>query len=99
MDRRRTESSRARKEAPLDTVVQWFPSADNPERMGVLSQERRFIRKALQTLPREQRDAIELFLGLSQSEIAERLGAPLGTVKSRIRMGMLKLRDLLKAVA
>ena len=52
---------------------------------------------ALAELPREQREALELgyFGGLSQSEIAERTGQPLGTIKTRMRLALLKLRDRL----
>jgi RNA polymerase sigma-70 factor (ECF subfamily) len=55
------------------------------------------VRDALRKLSPDQRQALELafFSALSQSEIAERLAVPLGTVKARIRRGMLKLRDLL----
>lgn len=55
------------------------------------------VRKALEELPLEQRQAIEMaFLGgQTQNEISEQLGQPLGTIKARIRRGMLKLRETL----
>jgi len=55
------------------------------------------IQKALQTLSRDQREAIELafFSGHTQTEVAERLAIPLGTVKARIRRGMKSLKPLL----
>ena len=55
------------------------------------------VRKALEELPLEQRQAIEMaFLGgQTQNEISEQLGQPLGTIKARIRRGMLKLRESL----
>ena len=59
------------------------------------------VRAAVAALPPEQREAIGLayFEGLSQSEIAERLHAPLGTVKGRMRLGLKKLYDALVETA
>jgi RNA polymerase sigma-70 factor (ECF subfamily) len=57
----------------------------------------KLVRAALVNLSADQRQAIELafFSSLTQVEIAERLGEPLGTVKARIRRGMMKLRELI----
>jgi RNA polymerase sigma-70 factor (ECF subfamily) len=64
------------------------------------TERRRQVLAALGELSPPQRTAIELafFEGLSQSEIAERLNEPLGTVKTRVRLGMQKLRDRLRPV-
>jgi RNA polymerase sigma-70 factor (ECF subfamily) len=68
-----------------------------PERTDVevaRREEARSVRTALDTLPAEQRHAIELayFGGFSHSEIADLLGEPIGTVKGRMRLGLDKLR-------
>jgi RNA polymerase sigma-70 factor (ECF subfamily) len=64
---------------------------------AVRSEQRGIVTSALSQLPEEQQRPLVLayFDGLTQSEIAERLGAPLGTVKTRMRTGMLKLREVL----
>ena len=64
---------------------------------AVRSEQRGIVTSALSQLPEEQQRPLVLayFDGLTQSEIADRLGAPLGTVKTRMRTGMLKLREVL----
>jgi RNA polymerase sigma-70 factor (ECF subfamily) len=70
----------------------------NPSDTYDMTERRRQVTAALQALSPPQRQAIELafFEGLSQSEIAERLAEPLGTVKTRVRLGMQKLRESLR---
>lgn len=71
--------------------------AEMADRAVELSEAQVLVRRALADLPAPQRVALELayFSGLSQSEIAERLGEPLGTIKTRMRSGMEKLRQSL----
>src|SRR3990172_6201268 len=73
------------------------PETDDPALTAELSDQRRLILTAMAGLPQEQREVIELayFGGLTQQEISERLSQPLGTVKTRIRLGMQKLRAAL----
>lgn len=61
------------------------------------AEQREIVQQALAQLPEEQRRTLLLsyYEGLTQSEIAEKLETPLGTVKTRMRTGMLKLRELL----
>lgn len=70
----------------------------NPEYYAMHSQQQAYVGRALASLPAEQRALIECayFQGFTQSEMAENFGIPLGTVKTRIRAGMIELRRQLK---
>ena len=74
------------------------PTTNGPERAASLAMERERVRAALAKLPPEQQQVLALayFHGLSQSEIAAASNMPLGTVKTRIRLGMQKLREMLQ---
>jgi RNA polymerase sigma-70 factor (ECF subfamily) len=104
IDERRSHGRRLRHEAlPSATeeedVVPSTDERDDPALMTVLQDERRAVRDAMRVLPPEQRLPIQLayFGGLTQQEIANQLGHPLGTVKTRIRLGMQKMRGVLEA--
>lgn len=91
----------------MDSSVEWgevqdnlIPSSSptgNPEKMTELALLAEQVRAVMETLPEEQKSLIGLayFKGLSNSKIAEATGIPLGTVKTRIRLGMKKLRETL----
>src|SRR5258708_7785862 len=74
------------------------PVAALPDAATLDAEQAAQLRSALTTLPKDQRQAIELafFAGLSHPEIAEALEEPLGTIKARIRRGLLKMRDCLE---
>jgi len=82
-------------------TLQQLPATSPDAASEMMAAERgQRVRRALEDLPFLQRVAIELayYEGLSQREIAERLEQPLGTVKTRMRLGLLKLRDALVEV-
>ncbi len=97
IDRLRSRSGPRRREQALEESAEFVDASDDPETASTASQRAAFVREAIATLSDEQREVIELayFEGLTHVEIAERIGQPLGTAKSRIRLGMAKLRKVL----
>lgn len=79
-------------------ILSEIPDETDVGEAAVLGDQRRIVRAALDQLPEEQRQALLLayFGGLTQQEIAATLGNPLGTVKTRMRLGLQKLRTLLQ---
>ena len=95
IDRLRTTDARVRAETRSQSDVTLAAVPEQPDETAARSQRARRLRSALAGLPAEQRRALEIayFEGLSHSEIAARERMPLGTVKTRIRDGVLKLRE------
>jgi RNA polymerase sigma factor (sigma-70 family) len=94
IDWRRGKGSRMQRDAPLK-VAEELPGDERvDERVTIRLRDGR-VRAAVLALPDEQRQVLDLAFwgGLSQSEISARTGIPLGTVKSRVRLAMAKLRD------
>ena len=101
IDRLRARNGRVQMVQALPTLPDPPDQHEGPEALAIGEQEAARVRAALDTLTESQRSAIELayYEGLSQSDIAARLREPLGTVKTRIRTGLLKLRSALRDAA
>jgi RNA polymerase sigma-70 factor (ECF subfamily) len=99
IDRLRSRATRAR----ATEAASFEPRNDPPlpAQQASASEMQIMVRRIIEALPPEQRAPIELayFGGLTQTEIAHRLGQPLGTVKTRMRTAMLRLREQLSTVS
>lgn len=97
IDWRRTRGKRTEREVPIDAAAELLSDARIDERVVSAMRAER-VRAVVRALPDEQREVLALAFwgGYSQSEIAARTNAPLGTVKSRVRLAMKKLRERLE---
>ncbi|TKB94938.1 MAG: sigma-70 family RNA polymerase sigma factor [Nitrospira sp.] len=97
IDRYRAGSAERGRIESLDGVELFVSEGETPDQDLEGQERRRYVEQALALLTEEQRKVIALayFYGLSQSEISDKLNVPLGTVKTRMRLGMIKLRETL----
>lgn len=95
IDRLRSSSHLRQESELLDAVTEHPTDTVSPEKASLYAEQQRLVRTALAQLTADQRVLIEAayFEGLSQSELAERFALPLGTVKTRVRAGMLLLKN------
>lgn len=84
----------------LENASELSTLSPSPEENSVLSERQELVRTAINALTPEQKEVIELayFSGLSHTEIAMKLGHPLGTVKTRTRLAMIKMREMLSPI-
>lgn len=97
IDRLRVAKRQRHREESLDEAHHFASTLASPEEDALTVERRQLVQEALRNLNPDQRQAVELayFHGMSHTEIAQYLGEPLGTVKTRIRSGMMKLREWL----
>ena len=104
IDRLRSRQRQSRLNEAVASETNAVPASapvDRADNALARSDERERVRAALAQLSEAQREAIDLafFAGLTQTQISERLGTPLGTVKARIRRGLLALREVLGGIS
>ena len=97
IDRLRSSGRQRTQTDEIDEAKVAAPAGTSPDPF-VQADTRQAVQQALQSLPEQQRKPLELayFQGMSHTEIAEALGEPLGTVKDRIRTGMMHLKKRLR---
>lgn len=100
IDRLRASKHERQQSEPIEAAERLLSLVPSPQDMTVATERQKTVRCALDALPPEQREVIELayYLGMSHGEIAAKLNQPLGTVKTRLRLAMMKLREKLSTV-
>jgi RNA polymerase sigma-70 factor, ECF subfamily len=98
--RRRQRQTKITDAATHVAVAEVSFAGDLPQEEVIILERREQVLQAMAQLPSEQRQILELayYEGLSQSEISQQLGLPLGTVKTRVRLGLTKLKTLLAKI-
>jgi RNA polymerase sigma factor (sigma-70 family) len=99
LDRLRSLKRSARAVEASENAAIAEPTTDNkPEESLMITERREIVQAAIGQLPTEQQQVLVLayFQGLTHKEIAAQTGQPLGTVKTRIRLGLVKLKDILQ---
>ncbi|HUO07662.1 MAG TPA: sigma-70 family RNA polymerase sigma factor [Phycisphaerae bacterium] len=98
LDRLRSRSAGIVLKPVGDNLPDAPDAEDWPEDLAISREDAVNVRRALSELPADQKHAIELafFDGMTHVEIAEKLNVPLGTIKTRIRLGLIKIRDSLR---
>jgi len=97
LDRLRQVRLRAKRDAgPIDDLYKQLSAQDRTDAKTMEQDRQQAVRRALNGLPSEQREVVTLayFNGCTHQEIAARLRTPLGTIKTRIRLGMMKLQKV-----
>ncbi len=100
IDRLRSTQRRSRLQDELQHESETVEQFDDKSSFDAVSsvETAEMVREAIKKLSKDQREAIELafFSSLTQTEISERLNQPLGTIKARIRRGMMRLKELIR---
>jgi RNA polymerase sigma-70 factor, ECF subfamily len=99
IDRLRSGRFAVERHETLDAAEGEVSKIGDPELIMAAAERRKLVRSAIESLAPEQRQVIELayYSGLSHTEIAAKTGQPLGTVKTRARLGIMKLSELLRS--
>ncbi len=100
IDRLRGLQRRSRLHDDVEKEAATFDQFDDRSSLDAVTgiERAQMVKAAIEKLSKDQRTALEMafFSGLTQTEIAEQLGEPLGTIKARIRRGMMRLRELIE---
>jgi RNA polymerase sigma-70 factor (ECF subfamily) len=99
LDRLRSLKRSAKVTIASEEIVNLRSQVDTPEENAILSERSSIVKSALDRLPEEQRQVLDLayYKGMTHTQIALATGKSLGTIKTRIRLGLNKLRESLKS--